>query len=259
VPLRGDGQIVAAVATVHDLTGVRAAERDREQFLSIVSHELRTPLTPLKAIAQLIRSRVRRSVAGRSPMDFESLEKNLAAIERQVDRMNGLVSDLVSVSQAQRGALQMEPTSFDLAALVREVVQRYVVSTADDGRYAFRVEAPEALPATGDQARIDQLLMNLIGNAVKYSPSGGQIDLQVKPHVGGVEITIQDKGIGIPREDLLGLGQPFARGTGRAATFAGMGVGLYVARLVAEGHGGGLEIASDGTEKGTTVRVRLVL
>src|SRR5439155_557067 len=151
-PVRVDGTIVAAVGTIHDLSGTRAAEREREQFLSIVSHELRTPLTPLKALAQLIRSRIRRSRENDTPLELESLERNLAAIERQVDRMNGLVNDLLSK-----------------------------------------------------------------------------------------------------------LGHAFVRGAGRAESFAGMGVGLYVARLVAEAHAGRLAIESDGDGKGTTVKVTLPL
>jgi len=89
--------------TLHDITDLLAAEREREQFLSIVSHELRTPLTPLKALAQLVRSRMRRAQTQGTELDMESLDRNLAAIERQVDRMNGLVNDLLSVSRAEKG------------------------------------------------------------------------------------------------------------------------------------------------------------
>src|SRR2546422_8766164 len=104
--------------TLHAVTDLHAAEREREEFLSIVSHELRTPLTPLKALAQLVRSRMRRSRAEGTELDLESLDRNLMAIERQVDRMNGLVNDLLSVSRAERGKLHMERVSFDLAAVV---------------------------------------------------------------------------------------------------------------------------------------------
>jgi two-component system CheB/CheR fusion protein len=121
------------------------------------------------------------------------------------------------------------------------------------------VKAPEALSARGDLARIDQLLMNLVGNAVKYSPTGGQIRVSLGRHDGSAEITIADQGIGIPPEELPKLGHAFVRGSGRAASFAGMGVGLYVARLVAEAHAGALSIQSEGDGKGTTVTVTLPL
>src|SRR5207247_4101622 len=108
-PVRdSDGRIVAAVSTLHDLTELRKVEDEKEQFLSIVSHELRTPLTPLKALAQLLRSRLRRARDKGAPIDEASFERNLAAIERQVDRMNSLVNDLLSVSRAERGTLRIE-------------------------------------------------------------------------------------------------------------------------------------------------------
>ena len=259
-PVRGPrGHVVAGVMTLHDITDLMASEREREQFLSIVSHELRTPLTPLKALAQLVRSRMRRSKAQGTELDMESLDRNLAAIERQVDRMNGLVNDLLSVSRAERGSLSMERVSYDLALVLREVVQRYMDATAEEGRHTFTVEAPPSLPAHGDQSRIEQLLMNLVGNAVKYSPTGGQIDVSVRVDGRKAEIVIKDRGIGIPPDEIAKLGHPFVRGAGRAGTFAGMGVGLYVARIVAEAHAGSLALESDGDGKGTTVRVKLLL
>ena len=259
-PVRGaNDEIVAGVMTLHDITDLLSSEREREQFLSIVSHELRTPLTPLKALAQLVRSRMRRSQTQGAELDMESLDRNLAAIERQVDRMNGLVNDLLSVSRAEKGSLSMERVSYDLAVLVREVVERYVDATLEEGRHVFAVEAPASVPARGDQSRVEQLLMNLVGNAVKYSPAGGPIRIQLVTHDRTAEISITDRGIGIPAEEIAKLGHPFVRGAGRANTFAGMGVGLYVARIVAEAHAGSLALESDGDGQGTTVRVKLPL
>ena len=253
------GDVVAGVMTLHDITDLLASEREREQFLSIVSHELRTPLTPLKALAQLVRSRMRRSKAQGTEFDMESLDRNLAAIERQVDRMNGLVNDLLSVSRAEKGSLSIERVPYDLAVVVREVVQRYVDATQEEGRHTFTIEVPDSLPAHGDQSRVEQLLMNLVGNAVKYSPTGGPVNVALSAQGKAAVIEIRDKGIGISTEDLGRLGHPFVRGAGRAATFAGMGVGLYVARIVAEAHSGSLALESDGDGKGTTVRVKLPL
>jgi signal transduction histidine kinase len=257
-------QILAAQASVAIVnarlfTQMREMEEDREQFLSIVSHELRTPLTPLKALAQLQLGRLRRSRERGQPMDLDALARNLESIERQVDRMNGLVNDLLSVSRAGRGSLEIDRAPFDLAAELRDVVGRYVAATREEGRHTFSVDAPETLTYEGDQARIDQLLMNLVGNAVKYSPRGGQVAATLVRQNGATEIAISDQGIGIPADDLGRLGGAFTRGAGKAATFAGMGIGLYVAKLVAEGHGGSLALESPGEDKGTIVRVRLPL
>jgi signal transduction histidine kinase len=252
-------QVSVAIANARLFTRLQEIDEEREQFLSIVSHELRTPLTPLKALAQLQLGRLRRSREHASLMDLDALERNLESIERQVDRMNGLVNDLLSVSRAGRGQLDVERAPFDLAAEVRDVVERYVAATREEGRHSFAIDSPATLTFDGDQARIDQLLMNLVGNAVKYSPRGGQVVVRLAPQDAAAEIAISDQGIGIPTADLSRLGSAFTRGAGRAATFAGMGIGLHVAKLVAEAHGGSLELESAGEDKGTTVRVRLPL
>src|SRR5258705_4995863 len=95
--------------------------------------------------------------------------------------------------------------------------------------------------------------MNLVGNAVKYSPRGGQVAVRLARHNGAAEIAITDQGIGVPAADLRRLGGAFMRGAGKASTFAGMGIGLHVAKLVAEAHGGSLELESPGEGKGGTV------
>ena len=252
-------QVSVAITNARLVTQLRDTDEAREQFLSIVSHELRTPLTPLKALAQLQLGRLRRSQERGTPMDLEALARNLESIERQVDRMNGLVSDLLSVSRAGKGTLEMERAPFDLAAELRDVVGRYVAATREEGRHSFAIDSPEMLTYDGDQTRIDQLLMNLVGNAVKYSPRGGQVSVRLAQQDGAAEIAITDQGIGIPVADLSRLGGAFTRGIGKASTFAGMGIGLHVAKLVAEAHGGSLQLESAGEDKGTTVRVRLPL
>ncbi len=230
---------------------------EEEQFLSIVAHELRTPLTPLKALAQLMVSRIRRSREGKQPLDLESLERNLVSIERQVDRMNGLVNDLLSVSRAGRGELEMDRAPFDLAACLRDAVEHYVAATREEGRHRFVVDVPASLVLTADQARIEQMLMNLIGNAVKYSPRGGEVRVRLEQRDGQTEIVVADQGIGINAEDLPRLGTAFTRGTGKAASFAGMGIGLHMAKLIAQAHDGELRVESPGEDRGTTVRVTL--
>jgi len=235
----------------------RESERQKDEFLSIVSHELKTPLTPLKALAQLLRLRLRRHREDGRELDLESLDANLRTIERQVDRMSGLVNDLLEVSRAGQGRFELQQQEFDLVPVVHEVVQRYREISAEEGRITFAVTAPGTLPITGDAMRIEQALTNLVGNAVKYSPSGGEIRIAVDARGDEVAFVVADNGIGIPAEDLPTLARPFARGSRRARTFSGMGIGLYLARLVAEGHGGTVALASPGEDKGTTVTMTL--
>jgi signal transduction histidine kinase len=257
-PVRGArGAVVAATATMHDLTQQRESERQKDEFLSIVSHELKTPLTPLKALAQLLRLRLRRHRQDARPFDLDSLDTNLRTVERQVDRMTGLVNDLLEVSRAGQGRFELHPQEFDLVPVIQELVQRHREIGAEDGRHTFDVTAPPSLVITGDSMRIEQAVTNLIGNAVKYSPSGGPVRIALEPRDDMVTMTVSDQGIGIGAEELPTLVRPFARGSRRARTFSGMGIGLYLARLVAEGHGGSLALASPGEDKGTTVTIEL--
>jgi len=257
-PVHGaNGSVVAGILSMHDLTAEREAERQKDEFLSIVSHELKTPLTPLKALAQLLRLRLRRHREEGRPLDLDSLDTNLRTIERQVDRMSGLVNDLLEVSRAGQGRFELEPREFDLVPVVREVVQRHHEIATEESRHRFTVDAPEALLMTGDAMRIEQALVNLVGNAVKYSPTGGDVRVALAQRDGHASIVVSDEGIGIDAAEIAGLGKPFARGSRRARTFSGMGIGLYLARLVAEGHGGSLELRSDGEDKGTTVTMEL--
>jgi two-component system CheB/CheR fusion protein len=167
------------------------------------------------------------------------------------------VNDLLEVSRAGQGRFELQPQEFDLAPLVRDVVQRHDEIAADDGRHRFSVDAPASIVITGDAMRIEQALVNLVGNAVKYSPSGGEVRVAVAQQDGMVAIAVSDEGIGIAADELPNLARPFARGSKRARTFSGMGIGLYLARLVAERHGGSLALASDGEDKGTTVTLQL--
>lgn len=171
--------------------------------------------------------------------------------------MTALVNDLLEASLAGRGGFQVSLAPIDLVPLVREAVARQVAAVEESGRHGFAVATPDALVVRGDAGRIEQLLGDLIGNAVKYSPAGGEISVTLARGADIAEILIRDPGIGITAEDLPRIGRAFVRGTGRAGTFAGMGIGLYVSRLVAEGHGGTLDIESAGDGAGTTVRVRL--
>lgn len=226
-----------------------------DEFISIVAHELKTPLTPLKSVAQLVRLRMRKARSGEKPLDLDALEKSLATIERQVDRMDRLVTDLLEVSRMGRGTFQLRRAQIDLAASVRSVAQKWTEATAEEGRHTIELDAPPTLLIECDQGRIEQLLHGLIGNAVKFSPSGGRIRVRLEAGDGDVCVTVSDEGIGIPPDEIGTLGSTaFVRGR-RAQGYAGVGAGLYLARLIAEGHGGRLELASPGEDQGTTARL----
>ncbi len=238
---------------------IEAAEEaapSQEELLSIVAHELKTPLTPLKSVAQLIRMRLRRVREGQRELDLDALDRNLSTIERQVDRMDRLVTDLLEVTRMGRGRFELKPAAFDLVPLVREVVKRWTEATSEEGRHQLKLDAPASIAVRADRDRIEQVLMNLVGNAVKYSPYGGTVAVTVEDS-DPVVISVRDGGIGIARDEMAALGTaPFARGR-RARGYAGIGIGLYLSRLIAEGHGGAIELTSEGEGKGTAARLTL--
>jgi PAS domain S-box-containing protein len=251
------GELAAAIMAIHDVTAQRRVEREKDEFLSIVSHELKTPLTPLKAVAQLLRARLARARSeGRAP-DLDSFQKNLLTIERQVERMDALVNDLLEVSRAGRGRFELAFGEFDLAPVLHGIVQRFREAAEEEGRHTFEVVSPESLKGRGDRRRLEQMLLNLVGNAVKYSPSGGRVAVALEQAGADAVLTVRDEGIGITAEELPKLGRAFYRGGERAATYPGVGIGLYLTRLIAEGHGGSVELESPGEDQGTVVRIRL--
>lgn len=239
------------------LDAIRKVEREKEEFLSIVTHELKTPLTPLKSVAQLMRLRMRKARRGEKELDLDALDSGLATIERQVDRMDRLVTDLLEVSRAGRGRFVLRPAPFDLAALARDVVQRCTEAAAEEGRHTFEVDAPPSLSIDADQQRVDQVVVSLVSNAVKFSPRGGTVRVRLWQDDGRASLSVHDEGIGIPAEELPAMGrEAFTRGR-RAEGYAGVGIGLYLSRLIAEAHGGRLELESSGDDKGTTATLVL--
>src|SRR2546428_151765 len=246
----GDGVLVAEPGGT--LTGLNRTARD---LIGLTDADLGLSLTDLARKFQL-----RDGADGKlvSPSDTP-LARALAG-----DRSSGVYA-IVDPRDGARRELEVNAGPVRgadggiVAAVARDVAQRYVAATEEEGRYRFSIEAPAELRYEGDPSRLEQLLLNLIGNAVKYSPSGGEVRVVLEPRDGQALLTIADDGIGILPEDLPRLGAAYVRGTGRAATFAGMGVGLYVAKLVAEAHRGSLALESEGEGKGTTVRVMLPL
>src|SRR5258708_4273491 len=137
-PVHGaEGAVVAGIVSMYDLTEQREAERQKDEFLSIVSHELKTPLTPLKALAQLIRLRLKRHREDGRTLDLDSLDTNLRTIERQVDRMAGLVNDLLEVSRAGQRRFELQPQEFDLAPVVPHLVHPHAHPAAPAGPPPF--------------------------------------------------------------------------------------------------------------------------
>lgn len=235
-------------------TELRDAVRLREEFLSVASHELRTPLTPLKGFAALTLQRLEKS--GDFPQR-EWLLKALRSMSRQTERLARLVDDLLDTSRIQSGRFELERQQVDLVPVVREVLERFELRGESTLRFDF--QAPEgSVEGVWDAPRLDQVLTNLLSNAVRYSPQGGTVRIALAVEPGSVELHVADEGIGIPPESVQSLFRPFARASNATSRhFGGLGLGLFICREIVERHGGRIWVESPGAQQGSCFHVHL--
>ena len=246
--LDGKGGVIAVL---HDITEQRRLDDARREFVANVSHELRTPLTNIRSYTETLLD-----AAGDIPLDTE--KQFLGVISSESERMARIVTDLLTLSRLDYGRMELRMTRFSLSVLLRKVADA-MKFTAEDSGHELTVDAPDSLPEiTGDRERIEQVVVNILSNAVKYTSSGGHIRLAACE--GGkntVRITVQDDGIGIPAEDVPRLFERFYRvDKARSRAAGGTGLGLAIAKEIVEKHGGHIELASE-YGKGTTVHITL--
>jgi signal transduction histidine kinase len=212
----------------------REAEEARQQlqeFTSLVAHELRNPLTALRGYAQRFR---------RAELSPRQMEQSALVIEHTTQRLGRLVNDLLDTTQVSAGRFQTHRVHTDLAELAHEVVALQQPTT---GRHRLILECPDQVDGDWDGERIGQVLANLVNNALKYSPDGGDVCVQVRTTDADVTVCVSDQGPGIAPEQQQRLFEPFTRLL-ETATTPGLGVGLYLARGIVEAHGGRIWVDS---------------
>ncbi len=273
-PLRmSQGGPAGAVIVCRDVTELRRLEQARRDFLSVASHELKTPLTSLSGYTQLFQRHL-----GRSGAVDERSARYLAAISTQTQRMTELVETLLDISRIETGHLRLRREAFDLAGLVREVVEE--MSDLSDHHTISLAGEPPAIEGHWDRHRIEQVLVNLLSNAVRYSPEGGSVVVTVaRLECGGTGpgrdaetdgqepavsacVSVRDSGIGLTAEQLPLIFERFHQahaGDNRDPLTRGMGLGLYIAREIVEQHGGRIWAESSGPGQGATFTFTLPL
>lgn len=214
------------------------AVRIRETFLSVASHELKTPLTSLLGYAQVLQRRT-----AREHTLNERDQRTLHVIATQAERMNRMVAALFDLSRIQTGQLSIKQAPLDLCSLAQRVTNE-IQPTLD--RHVLTLDVPdEPLIVDGDELRLEQVLLNLIQNAIKYSPASELIRVRVEQRDGHGCIEVSDQGIGIPQGALPQLFQRFYRAdNAQLQHISGMGVGLYVVKEIMDLHGGTVEVSS---------------
>ncbi len=239
---------------------VRLQELDelKSQFLSIASHELRTPITAVSGFAQLalrtVRARLERADGGEHDEDLERLARQLAIIQDRSAKLGRLVRELLDVSRIQSGRLEFELAPVDLSELARNVIEQHQMTSP--GR-RYEVAAPDRAVIVGDRDHLEQVIANLVENAVKYSPDGGPVRVRISTDSVDARIVVEDEGIGVPQEQLTRIFDPFVRTTeAEAHRTPGLGLGLYIARGIVERHRGRIW-AESAPGEGTRVHVSL--
>ena len=207
----------------------------QENFVADVSHELRSPLTSVLGHLELLLE---------SEVLPDGLERQVAVIQRNAERLQVLVSDLLETAGQREGPMRLARSSSDLAALVRDVVETSRPA-ADAAAVTLSLDVPPAVPAFVDERRIRQVVDNLVANAVKYTDAGGRVDVRLQQVDGVAELVVADTGIGIDAADLEHLFEPFFRADdARRRVSPGVGLGLGIARHIVEAHRGSLTVVS---------------
>ncbi len=224
-----DDHLVNIVATVRDITRFREADELKSTFVSVVSHELKTPIALIKGYVSTLR---REDVS----WDREIVKDSLEVIEEEADRLAELIENLLDASRLQAGVLSINLADVDLPGLVERVASRMKTQSPN---HEIVLDFGEDFPVIlGDEDRLAQVLTNLISNAIKYSPAGGEIRIsgQVRPEQ--VILCICDQGPGIAPEDIPHIFDRFYRASESSRTTKGAGLGLYLARAIIEAHSG---------------------
>ena len=246
--LDGEGGVIAVI---HDITEQRRLDDARREFVANVSHELRTPLTNIRSYTETLLD-----AAGDIPIDTE--KQFLGVISSESERMARIVTDLLTLSKLDYGRMELRMTRFSLADMLHNVANAMKL-TAEDSGHELAVDTPDGLPQiVGDRERIEQVVVNILSNAVKYTPSGGHIRLSACAVPGNrVRITVEDDGVGIPAADVPRLFERFYRvDKARSRAAGGTGLGLAIAKEIVEQHEGKIALASE-YGKGTTVTITL--
>jgi PAS domain S-box-containing protein len=218
---------------------LQQVDRMKDQFLSILSHELRTPLNAVLGFASILDDELMGTLNAHQ-------HQFLAKIMNGTEVLLALINDLLDMSRIQAGKFALQPAPMDVGAVVREAVDHLAV-LADRKDHTLTVEVPTGLPPiTADAQRVKQVLINLIGNAIKFTPDGGHISVRVVETPGALCLQVTDDGIGISPEDVGRLFHPFTQVDGSNTRAAGgTGLGLSISRALVEAHGGALNVESE--------------
>ena len=267
-----DGAVIGAILVFHDITERRAAERERErlfkseksargeaenanrlkdEFLATVSHELRTPLNAILGWSSMLK---------RGMLKEENVRNAMSIIERNAKAQAEIISDILDVSSIITGKFQIESQPVELAPVIRSAVETHQPAADAKSITLTLVLDENAGLVNGDADRLQQIIWNMVSNAIKFTPEGGRVEVSLKQIDSHIEISVSDSGIGIERKFLPFVFERF-RQADSSTTRAdrGLGLGLAIVRHLVELHGGTVSAESEGENEGATFTVKLPL
>ena len=245
-PFSSDQTQGGVLVVIHDVTEQRKSEQSRREFVANVSHELRTPLTNIKSYAETI-------VSAGDELPGELRTNFLGVIMNEADRMTRIVQDLLTLSKIDYGKMEMNISRFSFAQAVQNVYEAARLNAEQNHHHTMTFTCEDNIPeVNGDRERIEQVVMNIVSNAIKYTPDGGKIEIHVGTGKKTVYVRVTDNGIGIPEKDLPRLFERFYRvDKARSRESGGTGLGLSIAREILQQHKGDIHIDSvygEGTD-----------
>lgn len=238
VPLGGKEKVWGAVAVLHDITGTKNLEKMRVEFVANVSHELRTPLTSIRGFIETLKEG--------AIDDPKAKVRFLNIIEKHADRLDSLIDDLLQLSRIESRDIKMELRPVNLEELIDEVVSNFREKIKLKG-HTVEANVSPALPRIkADPEKIEQVLSNLLDNAIKFTSDGGRICLSALDKGEDIRIEVSDTGMGIPREHLSRLFERFYRvDKARSRELGGTGLGLAIVKHIVQAHGGTVNVKSE--------------
>ncbi|MCL5959608.1 MAG: ATP-binding protein [Chloroflexi bacterium] len=232
-----EGRITGSVTVFHDVTSFKQSQLAKDDLISQASHELRTPITSLKGYAQMML----RKLPETPERAYE--RRGLKVIHSQADRLTDLVNELLDVSKAQTDRLELQTECFDLVGLLKDIIERLAVALE---HHQLTMRSKGCVSVNADRSRVEQVFTNLISNAVKFSPHGGEIEVQVELDREEAVVMVKDHGIGIPKnkQDRI-FEQGYQAHIGSPVAHGGMGLGLYISSDIIARHGGRMWVHSE--------------
>jgi len=248
-PVRSEGATVGAVVVLHDISELRRLERARRDFVANVSHEFKTPLTAIQGFAE--------TLLGGAMEDSRNRSRFLEIIRDNAQRLGRLTDDLLKLSRLEAGKLELELQPVAMSAVIQPCIDNTRIR-ADARDLVIEVDiVPDLPPATGDLRSLQEILQNLLDNAVQYSRPGGHISVRAYAQGEEVILSVADSGIGIPKTEQERIFERFYRvDPARSRELGGTGLGLSIAKHLVEAQGGRIEVESE-LGRGSTFRVLL--